>query len=484
MQDCGFRLIALILLVENKKWRVMNRIEKISVARVVSDLIKADSVIDSREMQLFSVVKSSKGLNKDCLCDARFITFADAVNNLSCLEVEDREDLMNLFKKITLADGMCNKDEALLMIALMYCLEGENEASMVHVQVPQQGLQLKNSQVIYVESSFDAGINEVISDNHHQIENAMRLAGFDFAYIPQIAKTYRETPSELFHDVLTFLTPNLNPKELEKIHNQISSMTTIQFCKEQLNGKLHLPGMTDTYPALLVKVGETVSESSIFANFLKVDIEGDVLEEIKHFIYKFTSMMNAEYSIIKNVYNDSERFIYSGVYKQIMDLCLMKENTKSTILIDPMTQRIRFPEINEELKVTRSEKALYILILAESITGGLNLNRPTTASQMKKHDERMAKLMKKYGEIYKCFGGDSNDVPNILDYTIRNPKISKINKCITKLEKKLTFPDEYRILRDNNGLYKIAADSSLIYCIDMDQKPWMQSEEWRRIVSM
>ena len=317
----------------------MNRIEKISVARVVSDLIKADSVIDSREMQLFRIVKSSFGLNKDCMCDARFITFADAVNNLSCLEKNERENLMALFRDITLADGMCNKDEALLMIALMYCLEDdETDASMLHVQVPQQGLQLKNSQVIYVESQFDEDINEVITTNHHQIENAMRLAGFDFAYIPQISKTYKETPSKLFHEVLTFLTPNLNPGELEQIHNQISSMTTIQFCKEQLNGKLHLPGMTDTYPALLVKVGETVSENSIFANFLKVDIEGDVLEEIKHFIYKFTSMMNAEYSIIKNVYNDSERFIYSGVYKQIMDLCLMKENTKSTILIDPMTQ--------------------------------------------------------------------------------------------------------------------------------------------------
>ena len=484
MQDCGFRLIALILLVENKKWRVMNRIEKISVARVVSDLIKADSVIDSREMQLFSVVKSSKGLNKDCLCDARFITFADAVNNLSCLEVEDREDLMNLFKKITLADGMCNKDEALLMIALMYCLEGENEASMVHVQVPQQGLQLKNSQVIYVESSFDAGINEVISDNHHQIENAMRLAGFDFAYIPQIAKIYRETPSELFHDVLTFLTPNLNPKELEKIHNQISSMTTIQFCKEQLNGKLHLPGMTDTYPALLVKVGETVSENSIFSNFLKVDIEGDVLEEIKHFIYKFTSMMNAEYSIIKNVYNDSERFIYSGVYKQIMDLCLMKENTKSTILIDPINWKIKFPEINEELKITRSEKALYVLVLAESITGGLNFNGPVTASHMKKHKEKMNRLMRKYSEIYRCFGGDVNSVPNILEHTIRGPKIARINKSISSLEKKLTYPDEYKILRDCNGLYKVAVDSSLVYCIDRELKPWMQSEDWRRIVSL
>lgn len=463
----------------------MNRIEKISVARVVSDLIKADSVIDSREMQLFKILKSSAGLNKDCMCDARFITFADAVNNLSCLEKNERENLMNLFRDITLADGMCNKDEALLMIALMYCLEDDDiEARMLHVQVPQQGLQLKNSQVIYVESSFDNRINEVIDDNFHQIENAMRLAGFDFAYIPRIAKTYKETPSKLFHEVLTFLTPNLNPGELEQIHNQISSMTTIQFCKEQLNGKLHLPGMTDTYPALLVKVGETVSENSIFANFLKVDIEGDVLEEIKHFIYKFTSMMNAEYSIIKNVYNDSERFIYSGVYKQIMDLCLMKENTKSTILIDPMTQKIRFPEINEELKVTRSEKALYVLILAESITGGLNLNGPVTASQMKKHEDKMNRLMNKYREIYKYFGGDVASVPDILDPLIRTPKISKINKCITNLEEKLTYPDDYKILRDCNGLYKVALDSSLVYCIDKDLKPWMQSEDWRKIVSL
>ena len=462
----------------------MNRIEKISVARVVSDLIKADSVIDSREMQLFNEVKRLKGLNKDCLCDARFITFSEAVNNLSCLKEEERGNLMKLFEKITLADGMCNKDEALLMIALMYCLENKEKANMVHVQVPQQGLQLKNSQVIYVESSFDNRINEVIDDNYHQIENAMRLAGFDFAYIPRIAKTYRETPSELFHNVLTFLTPNLNLKELEQIHDQISSMTTIHFCKEQLNGKLHLPGMTDTYPALLVKVGETVSENSIFANFLKVDIEGDVLEEIKHFIYKFTSMMNAEYSIIKNVYNDSERFIYSGVYKQIMDLCLMKENTKSTILIDPMRRKIRFPEINEELNVGRSEKALYVLILAESITGGLNLNGPSSAAQMARHTAKMEKLMKKFSEIYRYFGGDPNNAPDITEHTIRAPKIARINSCISRLESKLTFPDEYRILRDNNGLYKIAADSSLIYCIDMDQKPWMQSEDWRRIVSM
>lgn len=462
----------------------MNKIEKISIARIVSDLIKADSVIDSREMELFGFIKDAYRLNKECLSDARFITFSDAVNNLCCLPDDEKQDLMGLFKKITLADGMCNKDEALLMIALMYCLEGSYEAEMVHVQVPQQGLQLENSQVIYVESKYDDGINEVISQNFQQIENAMRLAGFDFAYIPQIAKTYRSTPSDLFNDVMTFLTPNLDEKELAKIQEKVSSMSTAEFCKEQLCKKLHINCLADTYPSLLMKVGETVSENNIYANFLKIVIYQDILGEIKQFMYRFTSMMNAEYSILRNIYNSNDRFIYSGVYKQIMDLCLMKDNSMSIVLLDTMKQKIKFPEINEELKVSRSEKALYVLILAESLTGGLSLNQPVSIKQKKLHEEKCKKLMRKYAQIYRVFGGEVENVPNLLDPTIRNPKISKINKCIANLSGKLSSPDEYMIQRTNEGLYKINVDNSMIYCFDSDPTPWMQSERWRAIVSM
>ncbi len=192
---------------------------------------------------------------------------------------------------------------------------------------------------------------------------------------------------------MTFLTPNLEDKELSKIQEKISSMTTAEFCKEQLCKKLHINCLSDTHPALLMKVGETISENNIFANFLKIVIDTDILTEIKQFMYRFTSMMNAEYSILRNIYNSNDRFIYSGVYKQIMDLCLMKENSMSIVLLDTLKQKIRFPEINEELKVSRSEKALYALILAESITGGLNLNRPITAKQKKIHEEKIAKQL-------------------------------------------------------------------------------------------
>lgn len=462
----------------------MNKIEKISLARIISDLITADSVIDSREMELYRSTKETFRLTKDCLSDARYITFSEAVNTLSLMDKEEKCRLLELFKTITLADGMCNKDEALLMIALSYCLDERYDTEMIHVKVPQQGLQLENSQVIYVESLFDKVANQVISDNYHQIENAMRLAGFEFAYIPYIAKTYGNTPTLLFNEVLGFLSPNIDGSEAERIKDRLSSMTTAEFCQEQLCRKLRFKSLSDTRPSLLIKVGETVSEEKIHANFLKLDLEEEILTEIKQFMYSFTSMMNSEYSILRNIYNSTDRFLYSGVYKQILDLFLMKEETTSYILLDTIRQKITLPDINEELKITKSEKALYTLVLAESITGGMNMNPPVSARHIKLHEEKQKKLMAKYEKIYDSFGGNRDSTPNILDSTIRNPKISKINKCISNLSGKLSHIEDFLIQRTQEGLYKVNVDNSMIYCNDNVATPWMQSDLWRTIISM
>jgi hypothetical protein len=96
----------------------------------------------------------------------------------------------------------------------------------------------------------------------------------------------------------------------------------------------------------------------------------------------------------------------------------------------------------------------------------------------------MAKLMKKYSLIYQMFGGDADSIPNILDPTIRNPKISKINKQLQSLQCKLSNNDDYMIHRTAEGLYKINLDSSMVYYMNDEMIPWMQSERLRRIVSM
>ena len=233
-----------------------------------------------------------------------------------------------------------------------------------------------------------------------------------------------------------------------------------------------------------MKVGETISENNIFANFLKIGIDDNMLDEIKKFMYRFTSMMNAEYSILRNIYNSNDRFVYSGVYKQIMDLCLMKDNSKSKILLDTFNQKIKFVDINEELKVSKSEKALYVLILAESLSGGANFNSPANPKYQELYKTRVKRLTKKFAKIYHMFGGDADNAPDIFDQKIRSPKISKINRYFENFNSKLTSPEDYMIQRTSEGLYRIKIDNSMIFCSDNDPTPWMQSEKWKIILSI
>ena len=459
----------------------MNKLEKTAIVRIATDLIKADSVIDNREIAILNQIKENFHIKKEHLCSVKYMTFSDAVRCLIDLDKEEKKELLKVFESIALTDKICNRNEALLMMALTYSLKGDYEVDMMHIQIPQQGALLDNSHVIYVESEYDETINSTIKQNYHQIENALRLAGFDFTYIPYIAQTYNETPNSLFNDVISFLSPDLHEKEIAEIKDKITNMTTVKFCKDLLCKKLNLMRLSDTYPALLFKVGESVLESNIYANFLKIVLEKDVVEEIKEFLYKFTSMMNAEFSILKNVYNSTDRFIYSGTYKQIIDLCLMRENNTSRILLDTMKQEILLPDINEKLDISRSEKALYALCCIESLSGGINFNSPSSCEGLNTYNARMKKIMKKYAKAYHHFGGNCEKTPNIFDPSIRNPKISKINKIISSLNKKLPYYKEYLIAREDNGLYKINLDNQKIFSNDTNI---MQSKLWQEIITL
>lgn len=458
----------------------MNRIERISVARIMSDLIKSDMVVDAREMALFDKAQIRYNITKDDLADMRHITFANAVNNLLCLTHEEKSKLLNVFEEITLADGRCNKDEALLMMALLYAFEGIYDSEMIHVQVPQQGLQLENSQIIYVESEFDEEVNRAIAKNFYQIENAMRLAGFEFAYIPKIVEVYRNTDSELFNNVMTFLMYGYSGSQLDSLQQVISSLTTTSFCHDLLCNKLKMPGLADIEPSLLVKVGETVADNFIYANFLRMTLRSDIIDEIKQFIFRFTSMLNAEYSIVKNIYNDVDRFIYKGIYKEIIDLCLMRDNCTNSILLNHINGQILFEPTNERLNVHRAEKALYTLFLIESLTGGVRMSMPECGNY-KNHKRNLEKVQKKFEIIYKWFGGGDN-IPDITSEDIYRPKIARIRGALSRLIPPLISDEDYMI-RLIDGTYRVNLDHNMVFCTEIEsgRTPLQKSELFRRV---
>ena len=64
----------------------MTKNEKSAICRVLFDLIQADSIIDSGEMEKYSVLLEKYAINQEDEIAASQITFADAVNTISLMD--------------------------------------------------------------------------------------------------------------------------------------------------------------------------------------------------------------------------------------------------------------------------------------------------------------------------------------------------------------------------------------------------------------
>ena len=57
----------------------MKKDEKIAIVRILSDLIKADSIIDSGEIDQYMLLRDKYSINDNIEISATQITFADAI---------------------------------------------------------------------------------------------------------------------------------------------------------------------------------------------------------------------------------------------------------------------------------------------------------------------------------------------------------------------------------------------------------------------
>ena len=96
---------------------MMKQEEKASLMRVLSDLVKADGIIDINEMDCLDHLRSKYKITNEDECRAENLTFSVAINTLAELEIAQREELMDDFAKVTMSDNYCARSEALLMLA-------------------------------------------------------------------------------------------------------------------------------------------------------------------------------------------------------------------------------------------------------------------------------------------------------------------------------------------------------------------------------
>ncbi len=445
----------------------MTKQEKTAIARIFADLIKADRIVDTGEMEYWRNICDKYEIDRDIRIAASDISFADAVKTI-CTS-SDRglgEDLLGDCRGMTVSDGFCAHSEALLMIALTTMFSSKRNFTGDVYSLPRASFDIDIATAIYVENEYDPETNDAIRSSYRSIFKEFQLAGLHFVYIPKIIEHYSSTDPKLFRDILTFLAPSLGDTGIDKAYNALLGMNTGSYCKDLLCNKCGFTELRNTTPSILIKIGNSFVGEARYANYLKIEADRDILAIVQKFVDEFTDMLSSDVFVVNTSEERDNQFHFHGFYKQLLDIFLVRRNIRSSILIDPYKEEILFPDIDEKASgMHRREKALYALMLCQG-SAGVNFNRPRTASELKDFERRMKKFQKRYAAIYEMFGGEKDTAPDLTQPEIRRPIMACVRRSIARLDA-LYNPADYTVTKDSDGSFAVHVEPDLISVVPL-----------------
>lgn len=464
----------------------MKQIERASIMRIVSDMIKADAIIDMREIDFLDSLKEKYSIKKEDEVLASTFTLSHALNILKDSSESVKHSILSDITQMAMSDNYCAREEALLLIAIRSCLTVNIGNATEIYSFDTSSLYIEPTQILYVESEFDSNVNWDINESFRAITSEIRLAGFDFVYLPKIAEHYRSISNADFLQIASFLYPTASEDRIETITKQLKALSTSEFCKDQLAGKLGVKEFACIPPSIMIKVGDSFVCDKKIANFLIVELDDNALASVR----KVLDLFSEHYHTLRLNYLREEkgRFIFTGFYKQIFDIYMLRKGVKSSVVIDNLRDSIRFPEADIKLEgLHRREKALYALFLLETASGGINFSKPENPKQLARYKKRMNAVQEKYRRIYKKFGGEPEKAPDLSISEIRLPMIALIKKRLKSMGEIVYHIDDYMIQRNIYGNYCVGISSNLCCCCGINAKDitlLSESIEWQEISAL
>lgn len=459
----------------------MKQIERASVFRLFADFVKADGIIDAREVECLDEISDKYSIKKEDKKLASRITLADAFAHIEQLTKPEQTQLMEDVVSITMSDKHCARAEALLLLAFQMCFLKQDELCAHVISIHTEGY-FEPAQILYVESEFDSDMNWEINENFRAISAEIRLTGFDFIYLPKLAEHYRSISQELLSQIVQFLYPSVGIDGVSSLVNQMRKLSTSDFCKDQLAGKLGAKEFLAIPPSLLIKIGESYMDGKLITDFLLLELESPVLTTVRNIVDAFSKFYHT--MRLNPTCEDDGRFVYVGFNKQIFDLYTLRKGIKSKVVIDVFRSQIRLPEADVQLRLHRREKALYALFLLESASGGINFRKPDSHGKLTKYINRMKSVQEKYNIIYQKFGGEYGKAPDLENERNRLPMIALIRRELMGLSHILACAEDYAVQRNIYGNYAVNISSSLCCCCGVNMEEICKladSDEWQRI---
>ncbi len=461
----------------------MLRGHKVAIARIFADLIKADRIIDAGEMDCWNRVRAKYSIDKEIETEAQYVSLADALDAICVSGVQGlKEDFLADCRSMTISDGFCAHSEALLMITLILMLDSRQPFKVEVFSIPRANFNIDIATSLYIENEYDPDTNEAIRNNYRALFKEFQLAGFHFVYPPKIIEHYQDTDPKLFRQILSFLAPSMSKSGIENAYKSLMNMTTGSFCKDLLCNKCGITDIRNTCPSLLIKIGNSFVGEDAYANYLKIEVDDDILSTVQAFVDRFSEMLSGDVYVVNTSEERASQFHFHGFYKQLLDIFLIRKNIRSKIVIDPQKEEIFFPDIDTKATgLHRRERVLYALLLCCGAEG-LNFNRPKSGDALTQYNKRMENIQTRYRVIYSMFRGEGDEAPDLREPTIRRPIFACLKRSLKNLPS-LYNPEDYNVTKNREGIFFVNIDSDLIFVNELESDepvPLKESKMYQR----
>ena len=439
---------------------------KTALAKVLSDLIQSDGIVNQGEMDCLTHVFKVLNITAASMKKSASISLSNALFYLKSLGNVEKMAILKILQQLSLSDDSLDPNESLLITAILLSIQIElPETQDIHaslVSIPNLAFDTQNA-VLYVEPTYDTNCNSKIEEDYDSICNLLKISNRDFIYLPKVMQEM-SSKSSTFSDTLSYLEPTLSDEQLALINTNIKLMTTADLSKEIFLNYLNINGFNLEKPCFFFKISNKMP--SRFQNFLILEIVSDPLQTLQQF-YQLNNNISQlkpngltdkeKRSLnklkVKENHEEKDEVQYTGFHKVIIDTLLKYNGSQgiSRIFVAENGNIYLTDRNNIEVKMSAISKALYILFLLHE--EGIKLN------YLVDHKKQLYK-------IYRRISTYSEDellhtaVENIIDVTgtTMSANISRIKKAFQS------------VLGDDATLYLIQGNRNEKKTINLDRK--------------
>lgn len=411
------------------------------MAKVLSDLVQCDGIVNQGEIDFLQKVYEAFDITAASRKKATTISLSDAVGILKTLGKKEKIAVLRLFQTLSMSDDDLDPNESLLITALILSLDielSETQGIKAHfVSIPNLNFDTRNA-VLFVEAGYDKDLNEKLTHDYDVICRLLGTNDRKLFYLPMVMRELDDKRAT-FRQALNYIEPTLSEEQLDYIDDRLPAIDSAFLSKEIFLNYLNTSGLNINKPSFFFKIGRLKPGNQ--QDFLILEIDKNPLATLRRFYELKASIVNLQ---PQGLSPKDERFLqqvtltqnstekdaldYTGFHKILIDIVLKYNGSHeaSRLYVTKRGDLFLTDRNNTEVKMPAISKALYILFLFHE--EGIPLN---CLSDYQLELYRIYRPISTYGDdtlLHRAIDNLTDFVGNTLNATL-----SRIKKAFTDI---------------------------------------------------